>query len=1189
MIRLTSKFGSLALTAAVFAAAMSTGCSQKGPQTGSARISVSASTQAILSQISEIDLSIDQGTPALAAPITAVLTKAANGTQWTASVGGIPTGTGRVFTATALNGTTPIYRGQTNVAITAGGTAIVVIILQELNVPPGPTNYAPVISAISSSDSLVVPGSVVTLAFAASDPDNNYPLAYVWGSTCTGTGGNGTFAASASGSLAAATTNTTTQWTAPGNNGVTCTLSIKVTDSNTVQGPSSVQTFLSIDVNTLYGNANVNAYPNSWPIVTQYRGDFQYNYFASVGPVHQTGNLFTTAIDPDGDDIRYDFGVVCGTTATNQTPGLSFATQTVASGTASNPTWVLADPSQSCVFTVNVHDLCTNNNCGANLPVGTPGRLANGGDRGGSTVGIINATAPAQPRKAPYVVRANAPNKTGPTGQTVINPSTAYNFSIDSTDPEGGNLTIAWSANTGTVGTPSNSGSIGNLHALIQYTSPATLLPVMTLTAAITSDVSHLTTTVTFNLIASDPCVGQADATVCSTGNLCVTGETCTAGHCGGGSAVVCAAANQCQSNVCNPNSGCGTAPKAAGVSCNADSNGCTVGDSCAGDAAGTCNAGAAPACNTPADAQCQSAVGTCQSTGNSSFVCNYTAASNGTACNADSNGCTQNDSCQAGACAVGPAVVCSQSTNTCQAGSGTCVSTGNNAHSCQFGNLADNTACNTAGACVTGQVCTTGVCSGGAPFCSASQSCNPVGPTCTDSIVGVQTAKDLQVSPPEAVATDSSGATYVAGAIFSTTPISFDGHMVQSSGDADIFLAKYDPVSHSNVWAKSYGDTGGLPQSASGTAITKDGTLVAIGNFSGQLTFGTSTINSTPQIDFVAGFDATNGAGKWAQAYNDGLNGKLTAVGANPNSALNRIAVCGYTDGTGATTGTQAFVPGATFGGGTKDLIVGVLNSSGTLLWSKQIGAANDEECDAISVDDNGDVYATGKFTGALSFTGPLTGPATANRAFVWVAKFNGATGAALSQTSFGNSSGKAVPTAIAVDAAGKIAVGGNFTIALPIGAVTLTSAGALDAFVTKLDPAAAYATIWAVRLGGIGADSVNSVAVTSFGDVLAVGVFSKVTSGAAVLSATGGAAPDAFLLKLSGATGATAFSAQYGDNATQSADSVAVNRFGTGSSANLVSFVGTLNGSATFPPPAGTVTAVGATDAFLVFGALQ
>ena len=694
---------------------------------------------------------------------------------------------------------------------------------------------------------------------------------------------------------------------------------------------------------------------------------------------------------------------------------------------------------------------------------------------------------------------------------------------------------------------------------------------------------------------ASDKCHAagacQVATGVCSTetATACPAGQSCDPGDgackasalCAG---VTCTAMDQCHTaGTCNPSTGtCSNPARPVGTACN-DHDGCTTGDACT--AIGTCE-GAAVACTTPSDPQCQGATGACTSTGDTSFTCTYSTLSNGTACNKDDSGCTQNDSCQNGACTAGSAVSCpSQTSNPCQASSGACVSTGNNSYACAYAQLPDHTSCNTAGACVTGQTCTAGACGGGAPFCPSGQTCDPSGPTCQSATVAPQAGKVLQLTTPLSLAIDTAGASYVGGSISSTSPIDFDGHPVASTGDQDLFLARYDATSHAASWAQGYGDDAPVPnppnpQYGTGIAVTSDATLAVIGNFSGKMTFGSSVINSSGQIDFLAAVSASSGSRLWARQFNDGGNGKLRSVAANPHSATNRIAACGQTN-----IAATDFAPGATFAGGGSDAIIGVFNSAGAAVWTSQFGSPDEEECDAVAVDDNGDVYAAGRFDGATLHLGgiALTGPGSSVRYFLWVAKFDGSTGAVLAAAAFGNSAGKATPVGIAVDASGKVAVAGQFSIALPFGSTTLTSAGGIDAFVARLDPAAstAFAPVWAVRLGGAGSDSASGVGVDASGNVFATGLFFKTTTGAAALTASGLTAPDAFVLRLGAAAGATQFAASYGDASLQSGDAIAVDRFGTGA----ISYAGTLAGSATFPSPVGTLAAVDPTDAFLIF----
>jgi hypothetical protein len=127
------------------------------------------------------------------------------------------------------------------------------------------------------------------------------------------------------------------------------------------------------------------------------------------------------------------------------------------------------------------------------------------------------------------------------------------------------------------------------------------------------------------------------------------------------------------------------------------------------------------------------------------------------------------------------------------------------------------------------------------------------------------------------------------------------------------------------------------------------------------------------------------------------------------------------------------------------------------------------------------------------------------------------------------------------------------------------------------------------------VAADLVSGVAVTAFGDIIVTGAFTastaafktanggKDTNGIAQLANAGGA--DAFVLKLNGATGALDSAAAYGDAASQNGDRAAVNRYG----ANEISLAGTFGGTMNFGSPAGSITAAGSADAYLVTAKLQ
>ena len=1244
MLLLTKKY--LALAAAVMTVAgLSTGCSQKQtPTGGNAKVAVTASA-VVIADVNHIDLAITGGAGEAGFPITATLSKASSGKEWTANITNIPAGAGRLFHAVAYKnpGTAAadkIFEGEATATITAGVTAQVTIILQELNVPPGSTNYAPAITSITSSNAYVVPGTRVSFAVGANDPDHNGdPLHTAWSASCTA-GGNGTFSAATSAS---------TDWTAPAQN-ATCTITIAVTESATFPpaipnnngNPLSVSTFFTVIVNGSFGNVDVAAFPNSFPIVTAH-ADIRYEFSADVSgvPVGQQADFVVNAIDPDGDNVRYDLKAQCGSDLVAAASALALDPSyftTTRSVTVTPSSWLpkfgvapaatYTNPYQDCVFTITVQDLCTAGNCG--------GALADGADKATQIAGvevksvttvIINATHPAQPRRAPSIVRVSAPNQLGPAipptarqgwdaaNVVIVDPSTVttpvrYTFSAEAADPfELGTLSVAWSCDAGSAGTPVNT---ANLKSEMTWTAPASLAAGMTCAATFTSSASGLSTVATFKLSGSDPCLvnGWLAGHACSTGNACLTGETCQASGsttlCGAGSAVVCPGGNaQCQEAVCNSVTGCGIANLADTVACNADSNGCTQTDHCS---AGACVAGAAVTCNTPADAQCQSAAGTCNSITSATFACVYPSIANGTHCNADSNGCTQNDACASGACTAGTPVTCTQSV-PCQDSTGTCSSSGPDSYACNFASVPDTTTCNTAGLCVTGQTCLTGTCQGGTPTCPSGQSCIPATGACLASVVAPVVARDLQLSPPSGIAMDSSGNTFVAGNIFTNVDVNFQTRAgglpvlnVKSLGGIDGFLAKYDAAGDI-TWAVTVADddpvSNSNDQTVTSAAVAANGTVATIGKIVGSVTYGSSTNSAASALPYVGAFASADGARLWAKGYNLGSNGAFRAVAASAMNAQNRIAVCGS-----ASIAATQLVPGTPFGGLT-DLVIAVFDSNGNKVWAAQLGGAGNESCTSVTIDDNGDVYAAGQFDGAsLTFPGAtpiaLTGPGTTTRKFMWVAKFAGAgngTGGAstLAAVAYNGTLGTVTPNSLAIGPSGDLVVGGQFAGNLTVGA-PMTVAGGDDAFVAKLD-GITLAPAWnAVRFGGTGLDLVKSVAVTSFGDIVVTGTFNPSTTafktanggfdtnGAVSLNTSGTTASDMFVAKFNGGTGATDFAAAYGDPGTQNGDGIVANRFG----GNQITFVGTLSGNVTFGA-AGAVAAAGGTDTVLVFSHLQ
>ena len=201
-----------------------------------------------------------------------------------------------------------------------------------------------------------------------------------------------------------------------------------------------------------------------------------------------------------------------------------------------------------------------------------------------------------------------------------------------------------------------------------------------------------------------------ANGTTCSTGDMCVSSQTCQSGSCQGGMSVMCATStNPCETTTCDPSTGCGFAAVADGTSC-ASGSACVTGTTCVG---GVCSGGTGVVCPPPT-AACT--VSICDMNG-----CGSQFAAAGTDPNGD---CASVGSCVnacdgAGACqrtCLGPGGSCGADGTVCSTGNcvdGVCCDTACNG-TCQACNLPGSVGTCTAipdgtdpgDECGTGNVC---------------------------------------------------------------------------------------------------------------------------------------------------------------------------------------------------------------------------------------------------------------------------------------------------------------------------------------------------------------------------------------------------------------------------------------------------------------------------------------------------
>lgn len=209
-------------------------------------------------------------------------------------------------------------------------------------------------------------------------------------------------------------------------------------------------------------------------------------------------------------------------------------------------------------------------------------------------------------------------------------------------------------------------------------------------------------------------------------------------------------------------------------------------------------------------------------------------------------------------------------------------------------------------------------------------------------------------------------------------------------------------------------------------------------------------------------------------------------------------VDVSGNVYTTGYFQGTADFDPGpGTYNltsVGFTDIFICKQDSTGNLLWAKQIGGTNSNEGYSIAIDSSGNVYTTGFFYGTADFDpGPgifyLTSTGSydifickldSNGDFVWAKHMGG---------SFGDNRGNS----IVIDNSGNVYTTGHFQGTADFdpgtGIYNLNSAGSYDIFICKLDSNGNF--IWAKKIGGSVSDMAESIALDGSGNIYTAGTF--------------------------------------------------------------------------------------------------
>ncbi|MCK4654382.1 MAG: SBBP repeat-containing protein [Candidatus Cloacimonetes bacterium] len=287
------------------------------------------------------------------------------------------------------------------------------------------------------------------------------------------------------------------------------------------------------------------------------------------------------------------------------------------------------------------------------------------------------------------------------------------------------------------------------------------------------------------------------------------------------------------------------------------------------------------------------------------------------------------------------------------------------------------------------------------------------------------------------------------------------------------------------------------------GWSITIDtsGNLYVTGWFRDSASFGSNILTSSGGDNIFVAKISSDGNWLWANSVSGSDDGWSCSITVDTSGSL-------YF--TGGFEGTANFGSTTLTSNGSGDIFVAKVSSDGSWLWANNAGGNGWDRGRGISVDNFGDLYITGGFSGTASFDDIVL---TSNGGYndIFTAKMSSDGNWLWANNAGGNDWD--LSKSITIDPSGNSYIIGYFYVTANFDDITLTSNGDRDIFIAMMSSDGNW--VWADNAGGNDWDSGFSIAIDNSGNLYVTGFFASTASfGPTTLTSSGG--DDIFVAKM-------------------------------------------------------------------------